>query len=244
MDTQSTQIMLELLRGYTTCDVSDSLVKHGFPTGGHIPNLRLQTKITKPVVGKAYTVLYAPHDDPRPLVSTSYIDHIPADSVLVIGLTKNLQTLAFPFTKVNNALYGGLMSTRAKYLQCNGSIVLGNIRDIDEHRALEYPVFSYGLGTTAPKPLLKVVGINVPIEIVINAYPSEYTEVINPTDFVIADENGCVRLPYVGIDDELFNSILRYIPQRKRADELVAQDINRGLEAAKSQLLRRGEIRT
>lgn len=242
MDRESSDIMTHILSEYTPCDISDSLVKHGYPTGGFIPNLTLRVPVSNSIVGKAYTVLYAPKDDPRPEVPQSYIDQVPGNSVLVVGLTKDLQKLSYPFTKINNALYGGLMSTRLNYLKCNGTIVLGNIRDVQEHRDLNYPVMSYGVGTTAPKPLLKVIGINVPIEVLIDGYPKEYVEIINPGDFIVADENGCVRLPYVGVEDELFNSILRYIPQRKRADELVASDIKLGEEAVKSQKLRRGEI--
>lgn len=69
------------------------------------------------------------------------------------------------------------MSTRAKYLNAAGTIVDGRIRDLQEHRDLNYPVspgsglgmcrnqsqvltvrkvFARDVGTTAPQELLRV----------------------------------------------------------------------------------------
>ena len=39
-----------------------------------------------------------------------------------------------------NAVYGGLMSNRAKVSGAVGTVVDGRIRDLQEHRDLEYPV--------------------------------------------------------------------------------------------------------
>lgn len=57
---------------------------------------------------------------------------------------------------MTNALYGGLMSTRAKHLKCAGTIVNGRIRDLQEHRDLGFPVFAKGVGTASPGALMKV----------------------------------------------------------------------------------------
>ncbi|ODV94050.1 hypothetical protein PACTADRAFT_50943 [Pachysolen tannophilus NRRL Y-2460] len=231
------------LKKFSPCDISDSLVKHGFPNGGFFPNLQVQSNFELPIVGEAYTVLYAPLDDPRPAISKSYIDSIPLNSVLIIATTQILQLPYAPYTRINNAMYGGLMSTRAKFQNCNGSIIFGRIRDIQEHNNLQYPVMSYGLGTTAPKPVLKLIGINVQLEIVLNSYPNKTTlETIDPGDLIIADENGMVRIPISKIDDSTLENILDYIPKRVKADQLVAEDINEGKEAAKSQKLRRSNL--
>ena len=48
------------------------------------------------------------------------------------------------------------MSNRAKYLGVVGTIVDGRIRDLQEHRDLEYAVFARDVGTTAPQEVLKV----------------------------------------------------------------------------------------
>lgn len=39
-----------------------------------------------------------------------------------------------------NACYGGLMSNRAKYLGAVGTVIDGRLRDLQEHRDLEFPV--------------------------------------------------------------------------------------------------------
>lgn len=230
--------IIRILEKYTPCDVSDALVKYGFKSGGFIPNLTRfsQNPEGTTAVGRAYTVLYAPQDDPRPEVKGHYIDTVPRDSIVVIALTRELQQPFAPYVKLNNACYGGLMSTRAQYSGAKGSVVFAKIRDVDEHRSLGYPVFAYGLGTSAPGPVVKVVGVNVPVDVSIGE--GQY-ETINPDDVIIADENGVVKILN---DESLLNKLIEYIPKRVAADQLVAQDIKEGKAAAASQKLRRAGL--
>lgn len=228
--------IVQFLQTVTPCDVADGLVKFGIKNGGFFPNLKRFSKGLKPTIaGHAYTVLYAPLDDPRPAVKGGYIDSVPQGSIVVVALTKELQKPDAPFVKINNALYGGLMSTRANYLGANGTVVFGRIRDIEEHKSLEYPVFAYSLGVTAPGPVVKVVGVNVPIEIQIN---DDTFETINPQDLIVGDENGIVRIP----DSIDVDRLIEYIPKRIEADTLVAQDIKDGKPAGASQKLRRANL--
>lgn len=239
----------KLLSEFTPCDVSDSLVQHGVGNGGYIPNLQKRSpkaETSKAAVGRAYTVLYAPKSDPREAVKQSYIDEIPEGSILVIGTPLSSQLSSAPYTKVNNAMYGGLMSTRAKYRGANGSVILGRIRDLQEHNDLEYPVWSYGVGSTAPGPVVKVVGINVPIEVKVVGSDGDETIVINPGDIITADDNGVVRLPiegHSGKEGELdIDSVLDYIPRRVEADSKVSDDIKQGRPAAEAQKYWRSKI--
>lgn len=240
------------LAKFTSCDIADALVHFGIKNGGFIPNLT-QRSPNKPVgsgsiVGPAYTVLYAPKSDLRPAVSQSYIDEIPKNSVLVIALTENQQLTTAPFVTINNALYGGLMSTRAKYREAVGSVILGRIRDLAEHRDLEYPVWSYGVGTTAPGPVVKVVGINVPLPVKIASIDQIELEfmTIQPGDLVAADENGVVRIPIEhrnGPEASIsLEEVLEYIPKRVDADSKVSHDIKNGRPAAEAQNFWRGKI--
>jgi hypothetical protein len=48
------------------------------------------------------------------------------------------------------------MSNRAQYLGAVGTIVNGRVRDLQEHRDLDYPVFARDVGTTAPQEVLRV----------------------------------------------------------------------------------------
>lgn len=223
------------LAQYAACDVSDALVAQGVADGGFVPNLVQRSALGAPTaVGRAYTVLYAPKDDPRPAVGASYIDQVPSGSVVVVGLAPECQITTAPFVTVNNALYGGLMLTRAQYLGAAALVVLGRVRDLAEHRALGYPVWSYGVGTTAPGPVVKVVGINVPLTVKTAA--GDLT--IAPDDVVVADENGVVCVPS-HVDLAL---LLQYIPRRVHADENVAEDIRHGRPAAEAQKFWRGKM--
>jgi regulator of RNase E activity RraA len=215
------------LKKYGACDVADALVKLGNPDGGYIAHLVKQSDLDGPtVVGPAYTVQYAPMNDPRPAVQNHYIDQAPRDGVIVISTPKELQMDSAPYTKVTNALYGGLMSTRAKYLGCAGTVVLGKIRDIDEQQRLSYPVFSYGLGIAPPNKAMKVVAVNEPLETLWGT--------IHPQDLVVADTNGVAIIPH-----SLINEVAEYVPKRVEADSRAAQDIEQGIPAATAQKTRR-----
>lgn len=238
--TRSIMLVVKKLLQYTPCDVSDALVKFGVKNGGYIPNLTQQSGPEATVAGPAYTVLYAAKNDPRPAVKESYIDSIPQGAVLVMALAPELQLTGAPYVRVNNALYGGLMSTRASYRGAAGSVILGRIRDLDEHKELEYPVWSYGVGSTAPGPVVKVVGINVPVEIRIQLMDKDYDSItVNAGDYIVADKNGAVVLEQAHPQFEL---ILEYIPKRVAADTLVSKDIKDGKPAAESQKHRRANL--
>jgi regulator of RNase E activity RraA len=224
--------IVSVLARYGPCDLADALVQFGLKSGGFIPNLECRS--AGAAAGPAYTVLYAPKDDPRPAVL--YIDDVPAGSVLVIGLPLGCQRAHAPYVTVNNALYGGLMSTRAQFRGARGSVVLGRIRDLDEHRALEYPVWSYGVGTTAPGPVCKVVGVNVELEVRVG---EDEVVRVGAGDYVVADKNGVVT---VGANEPRLREVLEYMPKRVAADERVAEDIKRGEPAAKAQKHWRGKI--
>ncbi|KAH3669526.1 hypothetical protein WICMUC_004948 [Wickerhamomyces mucosus] len=226
--------IIQTLTEYTPCDVSDALQKvHSLKDGGNFPNLTRYSESfpSKTTVGPAYTVLFAPLDDPRPKVPQHYIDVVPENSVVVIALTKDLQVNYAPYTTVNNALYGGLMSTRAQYLGAKGSIIFGRIRDLEEHRGLKYPVYAYGTATAAANgSVVKCIGINVPLEI--NVGTTGVYEQINPNDLIIADENGVVRIPTKSVN---LQKIIEYIPKRVDADQNTARDIAEGVAVATAQ---------
>ncbi len=64
---------------------------------------------------------------PPPL---SQIDHVPEGAVVFVSCPP----------KTPNAVYGGLMSTRAQFLGAVGSVIDGRFRDVQEQRDLAYPV--------------------------------------------------------------------------------------------------------
>lgn len=121
------------------------------------------------------------------------------------------------------------MSTRAQHLGCSATVVCGQIRDIGEHRSLDYPVWSYGVGICAPNKQAKVVAVNKPLKI------GEKT--INPGDIVVTDENGVTAFPA-----NLVPQLLDYVPKRVDADTKAAIDIKQGEKAALAQRKHRSQI--
>lgn len=224
---------IESLGQYSACDVADALVAMNEPDGGSIPHLVRQSCSLDGGTdcGPAYTVLYAPISDPRPALASHYIDSVPKGSVVVIGTTEETQMDVAPYTSISNALYGGLMSTRAKYLGCKASVVLGKIRDISEHRALKYPVYSYGLGIASPNKVAKVVAVNCPLTV-----PGS-KRIVSPGDTIVCDENGVACIPHSFVE-----KVLELIPPRVQADTLAASDINQGIPAGEAQKNRRKNI--
>lgn len=134
------------------------------------------------------------------------------------------------------------MSARAKYLGALGTIVDGRVRDLQEHRDLDYPVFARDVGTTAPQemlrvgkvrscsnilvppflssdPILTVNKINTPLPL----HSADQNATIHPGDYLIGDLNGVVCLP-----KELAEKAVALMASQVEADEKVAEDLKRG----------------
>ncbi|KAH8879516.1 RraA-like protein [Thozetella sp. PMI_491] len=206
--------IVQALQPYTSCDVSDALTKLKYRNGGFLSGLTMwsphhvegETKI----VGPAYTVQYAFNEDPAPKHPTHYIDSVPEGSVVFVSCPP----------KVPNAVYGGLMSTRAQASGAVGSIIDGRFRDVQEHRSLNYPVFARAIGTAPPYELVKVVGVNVPVKL----QTDEQDMTINPGDYLIADINGVVVLP-----KELAEQAIPLMAKQVEADTKMAEAIKGGM---------------
>ncbi|KAK0945767.1 hypothetical protein LTR29_002879 [Friedmanniomyces endolithicus] len=210
----------KVLEAYTSCDVADALSKLKVPHGGFLAGLTMwspkrQDGPTK-VVGPAYTVRYVRknyENEPQP--SGHYIDSIPSGSVVFISA---------PARSIN-ACYGGLMSTRAKYSGAVGTIVDGRLRDLQEHRDLDFPVFARDVGTTAPAETMRVAAINEPVRL----NSDDQDAVIHPGDILVGDLNGVVCIP-----QHLAEKVIDLIPSQLEADEKVAADIRNGRSVAES----------
>ncbi|KAH7037419.1 ribonuclease E inhibitor RraA/Dimethylmenaquinone methyltransferase [Microdochium trichocladiopsis] len=188
MAATSADPIIRALQDYTTCDVSDALCKLDktkYRHGGFLPGLTMwspdrQAGPTK-IVGPAYTVQYLPLDDPAPKHPTHYIDSVPEGAVVFVSSPP----------KMPNAVYGGLMTMRARASGAVGSVIDGRFRDLQEQRELGFPIFARDVGTAPPTPVLKVAGVNVPVKLQTDDLEIE----ICPGDYIIGDMNGVVVLP-------------------------------------------------
>lgn len=226
------------LEQFTTCDVADGLLNmYKIADGGYFPNLTQRSGLSgskSSIAGFTYNVLFAPITDPRPTVN--YVDSIPEGAVLICTLTLPLQASNEPYTRVTQAMFGGLMARRAQYLKSKASVIFGRVRDIPELVDLQYPVFSYGVGACASKLAVKPVEVDVPLEIKTD---EQTVQVIHPGDYVLLDSHGMVRIPQ-SVD---MKKLIRYVKKSIEVDELVAQDISNGIHAKLAQSNRRSILK-
>lgn len=171
----------EVLREYSpSCLVTDARKRVG-AIGGLLP-VRPEHRIA----GPALTVNLSIDDlvDCMPVLKTAQ----PGD-IVVVACHRTTRT----------AMWGGLMSTLSLKAGIAGGIVDGAVRDVDEIRDLEFPLWYRG---TVPRPSptavhdrTEPVQVNVPV--VLDG------QVINPGDIVVADENGIAVVPQDEAEDVL-----------------------------------------
>jgi len=85
------------------------------------------------------------------------------------------------------ALWGGLMSTRARHLKAAGAVLDGYVRDSNEILELNFPTFSHGTYAQDQGPRGKVIDYRVPIEF--NGIR------VHPGDIVYGDRDGVLIIP-------------------------------------------------
>ncbi|MFH8574860.1 RraA family protein [Streptomyces zaomyceticus] len=118
------------------------------------------------------------------------------------------------------AMWGGLMSTLSRQIGVAAGIVDGAIRDVDEIRDLDFPVW---YRSTVPRPSptavhdrTEPVQVNVPV--IIDG------QVINPGDIVVADENGIAVVP----QDEA-ETVLAHTRMNISRERVIREKIGSGL---------------
>ncbi|KAH0362593.1 RraA-like protein, partial [Aureobasidium melanogenum] len=180
--------VFDALKGFTSCDVGDALVKLGVRYGGYLHGLKMfsphQQAGTCKMFGPAYTVQMVDARDTtvaRP--EKRFADAISKDSVVFISQPKDYYS----------ACWGGLMSTRAKYLGAQGVVIDGNFRDLNEHREMNFPLFARGTSSLGSNTFTKSAALNVPVQF---TSPTQQTPLtINPGDLILADLDGVVVIP-------------------------------------------------
>lgn len=117
------------------------------------------------------------------------------------------------------AMWGGLMSTLSKKAGVAAGIVDGAIRDVDEIRDLDFPVWYRG---TVPRPSptavhdrTEPVAVNVPVVV--------RGQVVRPGDILVADENGIAVVP-----PEQGEEILRGTRERIDRERVIREKIDSG----------------
>ncbi|KAH6913895.1 ribonuclease E inhibitor RraA/Dimethylmenaquinone methyltransferase [Coprinopsis sp. MPI-PUGE-AT-0042] len=218
------------LSEFSTCEVSDTLIKLKVPHGGYLPDVKMISsgKICSP----AYTVrMVMSSDSTSPKFQGGhFVDGIAKGHVVVIDAP----------AEAKNAVWGGLMSAGALSRGATGAVISGNTRDLAEHRSLNFPVFARGHSTLGQSPFTRMSEVNVPVTIE-PQYPSGSVQgsfpalTIQPGDWVVADEDGVVCVP-----KELEDQVVEMAARGRAIDELCMQDIRGGRGISETFKDRRG----
>jgi len=171
------------------------------------------------VAGRAMTVLEADtfeelsHGSRNPLMAKPFglmleaLDDLKQDEVYIC-------TGSSP----RYALWGEIMSTRARKLGAVGAVVNGYSRDTHGILEMGFPTFSYGCYGQDQAPRGKVIDIRVPLEI-------EGVR-INDGDMVIGDIDGVCVVPKA-IEEEVFARAI----EKARGEKVVKKAIEEGMSA-------------
>jgi len=119
-----------------------------------------------------------------------------------------------------------------------GAIISGRCRDLSEHRALGFPVFSRSHSTLGQSSFTRPSAVNIPLTIHpqgpgADAFPPV---IVNPGDWMIADEDGVVCVPR-----DLESQVIDLVAQGREIDQRCMEDIKAGKGVQESFRLHRGK---
>lgn len=192
---------LEFLEQLFTPLISDTMDRLGI--SGYVLDRSIQSIFPDPhlkVAGYAYpcrvipTVEYVEID-----ALLNMVDSIPEDSVVLVAADADIDA----------ALWGGLMSTRAKNRGAKAAIVNGGVRDIEQISRLGFPVF----GTYRCIKDIRRRGYMAEYGVIIKM--SDVT--IKPNDIIFCDANGVVVIPSEH-EEEIFAALHLSIEGEKRTE--------------------------
>lgn len=117
-----------------------------------------------------------------------------------------------------NALWGELMSVRARKRGARGAVLNGYVRDTKAILAMEYPTFGFGSYGQDSAPRYKVHDFRIPIEI--------SGVLIRPGDILFGDIDGVVVIPS-DVETETFSLAL----EKMRGERSVRRELEEGSSA-------------
>ncbi|TDZ13461.1 4-hydroxy-4-methyl-2-oxoglutarate aldolase [Colletotrichum spinosum] len=199
---------LEALRKFTSCDIGDALVKLKHPYGGFLNGIRMFSPgAGTRIFGPAVTVqMVEVSDTSAPKLDRHFVDHNEDGGVMYIQQPKGLPS----------ACWGGLMSTRAKYLGARGVVIDGRMRDVGEHNEMGFPVFAQGTSVLGSNSFTRASRVNVPLQFKGDLW-------INPGDILIGDADGVVVTP-----PSLVERVVILCQERAEADDKMFAELRKG----------------
>ncbi len=124
-------------------------------------------------------------------------------------------------SSARNALWGEMMSTRARKLGSPGAVLNGYVRDTKAILAMNFATFGFGSYGQDSAPRYKVVDFRIPVEI----GPVR----VRPGDILFGDIDGVLLVP-ADAEGEVFARAL----EKARGEKLVKKAIEEGISAVKA----------
>lgn len=163
------------------CAVSDAMDKLGLKS--RVASGLQQCSTTRRIAGRTVTYRLVPADRappvngaPRHLGTTAIEAASPGDVIVVEQRTG-----------IDAGSWGGILTLGAKMKGIAGVVVDGPVRDIDEARAYDFPVYCRALTARTARGRVAEIACNEPVTI------GEVT--VEPGDYVIADASGVAFVP-------------------------------------------------
>jgi regulator of RNase E activity RraA len=193
------------LRKLDTCALSDAL--DSLKLSGQVTGIPRRSGAGR-IAGRATTVklgIGEPPPGPPRHLGTTAIERSGPDHVIVIEQTSG----------VDAGCWGGLLTLGAQVRQIAGVVADGPVRDIDEARDLQFPIFATQTTSFTARGRVVEKGTNIEIQI--------RGVAVHPDDFVLADDSAIVFIRGSQIDAVL-----------SAAEQIVAR------EAAMGKAIRQG----
>ena len=199
--------MIAIFREVSTSNISDAMHRKGAMRGILPVNLGVK------IVGRAVTVQTFAGDWAKPVEA---IDLAGPGDVLVVYNGSNFI-----------APWGGLATLSCKMKGIEGVVIDGAVRDVDEIRAMKYPVFSSGITPNAGDP--KGMGE-------INSEINCAGQMVKPGDYIVGDECGVVVIP-----KERAYEIARRAKEVEKTESRLYEEIRRGSTLSQVMKLKKWE---
>jgi 4-hydroxy-4-methyl-2-oxoglutarate aldolase len=167
---------------------------------------------TRQVVGRAFTLVSVPIDEPERVpyeqLLAAYRHMSPGD--VVVAATNG---------EVRSAMWGELLSTAARARGAIGVVTDGLTRDLDQIDAMEFPVFACGVSPVDSAGRQAVQSFGEPV--VCGGVE------VHPGDVVFGDSAGVVVIPAAFADEAV-----RLAEEKNRGENVVRAELERGDDPA------------
>jgi 4-hydroxy-4-methyl-2-oxoglutarate aldolase len=204
------------------CAVSDALDKIGLK--GAVVGLKPMTTIRR-IAGRILTIRLGvgePPPEPKRHIGTTAIESARPGDIIVVEQLSGIPAAA----------WGGILSHGAKLSGLAGVIAEGLVRDVDEARQLDFPVYARGATTLTARGRIVELANNQPIRI--GDVP------VKAGDYAVADSSGVVFVSLEKIEHVLATAEDIAAREARMAEALYAgQPITEVMGAHYENMLRR-----